>query len=61
MSVTTTADEKVREAKEHLERAEKLLYEATNPNTWGFSDYEKTYQEKLMKLQMKLRKWLTKI
>jgi hypothetical protein len=61
MGVTTTADEKVRAARDHLEQAEKLLHEATDRDTWGFDEYSSEYQEKLIKLQMKLRKWLSKI
>ena len=61
MSVTTTADEKIREAKELMEKAEKLLHEASASDTWGFSDYSTDYQEMIVKVQLKLRKWLFKL
>lgn len=43
MSVTTTADEAIHRATDHLESAYKDLLAVVNPDTWGHSDFKKEY------------------
>lgn len=54
MSVTTTADEKLQETKDHLWNAYKSLMVVLDPNTWGHEDYKQEYIEKLHTLAMKM-------
>ena len=56
MSVRTTAENKRDEAKEYVEKAYKLLIEATDPETWGSEDWNKGYRNKLEKSISRLRK-----
>lgn len=39
MSVTTTADERLEEVREHLVKAQVALAEVLNPGTWGHDDF----------------------
>lgn len=43
MSVRTTADEKLDEAKDLINQAYKLLLEVLNPDTYGSDEYEEEY------------------
>ncbi len=56
MSVTTTADEKLREARENLEVAYKNILSVLNPDTWGNSEYSSEYLEKLHNIASELFK-----
>lgn len=61
MSVTTTADQKLEQAKEKLKEAQALLGEAMDENTWGSRDFKVDYIDgvyevmgELFKLRRKL-------
>jgi len=45
MSVTTTCDEKIMSAKEHLSAAYKDLLTVMDEDTWGHFDYKEGYVE----------------
>lgn len=47
MSVRTTADEKIDEAKEHVQEALECLLEVVVNNPWGTSEYSQDYLQKL--------------
>ena len=61
MSLTTTSDDLLNEALEHVEKARKCLSEAIDPETWGSDSYNTTYLKiieksiyKLVKIKRKL-------
>jgi hypothetical protein len=61
MSVTTTADEKIRKAKECLSEAYKELLIVLDEDTWGHNDLKESYLEdiqmavfEIMKIKKKL-------
>ncbi len=56
MSVTTTADEKLRSAREHISQAYQNILEALNPSTWGSDEYNSEYQVTLHEILMDLYK-----
>ncbi len=43
MGVTTTADEKLNEAREHLKQAQIKILEVLNPDTWGHNEFNAEY------------------
>ena len=45
MSVDTTADKRIREAKEHLSGAYKALLEVLDEDTWGHNEFKEGYIE----------------
>lgn len=47
MSVTTTFDENIRDARENIKTAYVLINEALNEDTWGYCDMNDRYIEKL--------------
>jgi hypothetical protein len=49
MSVTTTADEKLRLAKEKIKEARDLLIECVDDNTWGSEHWTDQYRETIHK------------
>lgn len=55
MSVITTADEKIAEAKNSIMEANILLLAAINPKTWGYNDYNSDFIESLHDAIKKLR------
>lgn len=49
MSIQTTADEKIDEAKKHLKKAERLLAEVIYGEVWGDAEYHaKEYRAVLL-------------
>lgn len=54
MSVRTTCDELIDEAKDHIKQANKKLKEALDEDTWGYSEYRKDYILNLHKVQEQL-------
>lgn len=54
MSVTTTADQKIIAAREHMRLAHIKIMEALNPDTWGYDQYNSEYIEDLHKCAMKI-------
>lgn len=61
MSVRTTADDKVEEAKEHLRQAYKALLVAMDEDTWGYADYSEEYLNTIRKVSGKIVKWKSKL
>lgn len=61
MSVTTTADEHVRAARENLNDAYKNLLVALNEDTWGHNEYSVEYMEKLFDVARELLQLKKKI
>ncbi len=55
MSVTTTADEKITEARNSIMEANIALLAAINPQTWGYNDYENDFIDSLHDAIKKLR------
>lgn len=51
MSVRTTAEEKLEEAKQHLSEARRCVADALEPTTWGYENFSK---EKLDLLEQTL-------
>ena len=43
MGVNTTADDKIQEAKEAINTAKKLLFDAIDDDTWGSKDFKESY------------------
>lgn len=56
MSVRTTADERIDQAREHVKSAIKNLQEALDEDTWGHDDYKEEYIDELFELTHQLRK-----
>lgn len=61
MSVTTKADEKIREAKQLIKDAKKCLMEVLDEDTWGSGDFTEDYDKVLMKSVFKLSKIVNKL
>lgn len=61
MSVTTTADEKRDEAKDHMKQAYECLLVALDEDTWGSTDYNDDYVDKLHEVAIKILKLKRKI
>ena len=61
IGVTTTADERLAEAKEHLNDAYKCLMEVCNPETWGHNDFKDEYLEKLFEVNIDILKIKNKL
>ena len=55
MSVTTRADEKLREAKEYISKAIENLHEVNYPETWGNDEFKKEYLEKFIETEYQLK------
>ena len=47
MSVRTTADEKIEEAREHVGRAIEALQAPVIDQCWGWDDFNDEYQQKI--------------
>lgn len=56
MSVETTADNKIKEAKKLISQAWSCLVDATCEDTWGSNDYSNEYKDKLEDSLIMLRK-----
>ena len=56
MSVTTTADEKIRSAKEHLSAAYKDLLEVLDEDTWGHDDFIDGYIDTVAEVTIEILK-----
>lgn len=54
MSVTTTADEKLEEARENIAFAYKNILTVLDPDTWGSSDFNSNYIDDLHQVTLKL-------
>ena len=61
MSVTTTSDEKLDDARNHILSAQKLLMEALHPDTWGHDDYDDEFIEKILEVSVELIKLSRKL
>lgn len=61
MSVTTTADEKLQSAKDHLKEASIDILEILHPDTWGHSDYKEEFIATLEEVLIQLRQIRLKI
>lgn len=57
MSVTTTADERMKDAKDHLNIAYKKLHESIKPGLWGAEDRD---HEAILQLMIDLKKLIDK-
>lgn len=61
MSVTTTFDEKISSAKEHVEAAYGCLYVCMDKDTWGYYDMKEEYIDKVlecMKMLLEIKRKL---
>jgi len=56
MGVTTTADEKLRDAREKIEGAYKDLLEFLNEDTYGHGDYKSDFIDTVHELALELLK-----
>lgn len=56
MSVQTTADEKISEAKDLIKQSYVCLQKALDEDTWGSQDYKDTYIEAIEDALVVLRK-----
>ncbi len=56
MSVRTTADEKVDEAKASIAKATEAMHDVVETDIWGWSDYTIEAKDKFIKALKKLRK-----
>jgi len=54
MSVTTTADEHLRDAKDDIKSAVKHLHVVLDPETWGSEEYNKEYRDKMIEIYKQL-------
>jgi len=61
MSVTTTADEKRGEAKDHVKKAYECLLTVLDIDTWGSSNYTDTYIDDMHEVALSLLKLHRKI
>ncbi len=61
MGVTTTADTKKEEAKEHLSDAYKALLTVLDENTWGHSDFNKDYIDTIHEVALEILKLKRKL
>jgi hypothetical protein len=56
MGVTTTADEKIMEARNGVDQAYRAILTVLDPDTWGHGDFNSEYIEKLHFIQLELLK-----
>lgn len=56
MSVTTTADENIREAKEQVSKAYKNLLNVLDEDTWGHGEFKAEYIDEIQKITVELLK-----
>lgn len=56
MGVTTTADEKLRSAREKIDGAYKDLLEFLNEDTWGHSEFQTDFIDKVHETALELLK-----
>lgn len=61
MSVTTTADEKIKEAKYKLAEAYKALLTVLDEDTWGHSDFKEEYMDIVQEVAFEILKWKRKL
>lgn len=61
MSVTTTADEKIRNAKELLSQAYKELLVVLDEDTWGHNDLKEDYVDTVQEVAVEILKLKRKI
>ena len=61
MSVTTTADEKIREAKDKLTEAYKALLTVLDEDTWGHGEFKEGYMDTVQEVAMEILKWKRKL
>lgn len=61
MSLTTTADERIITAKDHIELALKALQDATYYQTWGYDEFTSEYREKIVSATDELYKMLKEL
>lgn len=61
MSVRTTSDEKLDDARNHILSAQKLLLEVVHPDTWGHDEYSDEFVEKILEASIELIKLSRKI
>lgn len=54
MGVTTTADEKIRKAKELMSEAYKELLMVLDEDTWGHNEYREGYIDEVQEVAMEL-------
>lgn len=54
MSVRTTCDELIDEAKDHIKEANRKLKKALDQDTWGYDEYKKEYILDLHEIQEQL-------
>lgn len=56
MSVRTTADEKLDEARENLRSANKALITLLDEDTWGHQDYSEEFLDKVLDAVLIIKK-----
>lgn len=61
MGVTTTADEKIRKAKELMSEAYKELLMVLDEDTWGHNEYREGYIDDVQEVAMELLKLKRKL
>ena len=61
MSMTTTADEKIKEAKDKLAEAYKALLIVLDEDTWGHEELKEGYMDTVQELTMQIFKWKRKL
>lgn len=61
MSVTTTADDKIREAKENLSNAYKALMIVLDDDTWGHNEFREGYMDEVQEVAMDILKLKRKL
>ena len=61
MSVNTTADIKIREAKHYLSHAYTCLHEVLDEECWGYEDLADDYIDKIHKLSLEVLKLKRKL
>ncbi len=54
MSVITSADQNIEEAKDHIKNAIQNLHKVIDPDTWGSKEYKAEYRKKIMDNYIKL-------
>jgi hypothetical protein len=61
MSVTTTADSLIEEARDCIKKASNNIFQILNEDVWGASDYSDEYKQKLIEALNSLMQTNTKI
>lgn len=61
MSVSTAAEERIAEAKEHIEKAYASLHKASDPEGWGYSDLSFDKLQELHTIEIELLKIKSKL